>query len=388
MKNLFLIASICCLFFHANAQNFFSDVEKSYSAPNWVQSSKGDVILTWLEKEKDGKSTLCMAVSKDKEQTFSDKKTIASSYGIGSNRLMKAELFVKKDGSYFAVFMNNPAAQPGKPSRGGQVSYSVSKDGGNTWTAPAFVDQDPTPGLMRGFFGAALLANDEVAVVYLKDVKGSTKFEERDLRISVTKNGKFQAEKLIDPVVCDCCNIGLMVDSKGILNVYYRDNNNDIRDFSHIYSKDNGATFSAPRNIYKDNWQIAGCPHNGAFPVEFNKQNYVAWFSGSDSDRGVKLVTEEGKKVTSPNESSAKNFGLAKDPQQLVFYWEQLNTQTNQTNLAYQVITGTKISENKVMSTPAGAANASVLINGKDAQVAYELKVDGRSIVKIDSVKL
>ncbi|MEY4383205.1 MAG: hypothetical protein RI995_747 [Bacteroidota bacterium] len=388
MKKLLL--SLICAFviFAAQAQHFFSDVEKSYSAPSWSQTAKGELLLSWVEKDKAGMNSLCMAISKDKGISFSDKKTIASGYGVGSSRLMKAEIFGKKDGSFVAVFINNPAAQPGKPSRGGQVSYAVSKDNGTTWSAPAAVDQDPTPGLMRGFFGAALMANDEVAVVYLKDVKGSTKFEERDLRIAITKNGQFQAEKLIDPVVCDCCNIGLMVDSKGVLNVYYRDNNNDIRDFSHIYSKDNGLTFSSPRNIYKDNWQINGCPHNGAYPIEFNKQNYVAWFSGAETDRGVKLVTEEGKKITTPNEGSAKNFGLAKDAQKLVFFWEQLNAQTNQTQLAYQIMSGGKVSTNKVMNTPAGAANASLSIQGDKALVAYELKDGARSVVKVEQVLL
>ena len=388
MKKI-ILAFLCFLSVQtAFAQNFFSDSEKSYSAPSWQNAKNGDLILSWIEKDKDGKSSLCMSISKDKGANFQAKSIIASGYGIGSNRLMKAKILSKKDGTLFAVFINNPAAQLGKPSRGGQVSYAISKDQGLTWSSPAFVDQDPTPGLMRGFFDAAVLANDEIAVVYLKDVKGSTKFEERDLRISITKNGHFQAEKLIDPVVCDCCNIGLLVDSKGVLNVYYRDNNNDIRDFSHIYSKDNGLTFSSPRNIYQDNWQISGCPHNGAFPVEYNKQNYVAWFTGAESDRGVKLATEGGKKITTPNEASAKNFGLVADAQQLIFYWEQVNPSSNQTKLAYQVISGAKVSENHLFSTPEGASNAVLSLNGSKVLVAYELKVGSRSLVKVEQVNL
>lgn len=74
---------------------------------------------------------------------------------------------------------------------------------------------------MRGFFDAVLMANDEVAVAYLKDVKNSTKHEERDLRLAIIKNGVFQDEKLIDPVVCDCCNISMLLDANGALNIYY-----------------------------------------------------------------------------------------------------------------------------------------------------------------------
>lgn len=388
MKKFFILSIFLFLGYFSNAQNFFNDPDKAYTSPNWQRTPKGDLILSWLEKEKDGKGHLCMAVSSDNGKTFSNKTVIASSYGIGSGRLSKAKVLAKKDGKLVAVFMNNPAAQAGKPSRGGQVSFSVSSDYGTSWSAPAAVDQDPTPGLMRGFFDAAVLANDEVAVVYLKDVKGSTKHEERDLRISITKNGKFQEEKLIDPVVCDCCNIGLMVDSKGVLNVYYRDNNDDIRDFSHIASKDNGMTFSAPKNIYKDNWQIAGCPHNGAFPVEFNSQNYVAWFTGSDTDRGVKLVSQNGKKITTPNVDSAKNFGVTADAQKMIFFWEQTNPSSNQSQLAYQIITPDKVSVNKVFPVSDGASNAVLSLAGSKVALAYELKIEGRSIIKLEQVDL
>jgi uncharacterized protein YpmS len=114
----------------------------------------------------------------------------------------------------------------------------------------------------------------------------------------------------------------------------------------------------------------------------------MAYFSGAETDRGVKLVSEQGKKLTTPKEESAKNFGVSTDGQQLLFFWEQTNAQTNQTNLGYQVITGANVSENKVMGTPAGAANPTVVLNGNVALVAYELKVDGRSLVQLGQVKL
>ncbi|MCU0338763.1 MAG: glycoside hydrolase [Spirosomaceae bacterium] len=189
------------------AQSFLQDNTKIYAMPLLNQTPKGDVLLSWTEKDTDGKTAFCMALSKDKGHTFSEKKIIATGYGIGNSRLMRARVLSKKDGSLVAVFMNNPNAGPGRGGRGGQVAYCVSKDSGTTWTLPQPVDTDPTPNLMRGFFDATVLANDEVAVAYLKDVKGSTKHEERDLRIAITKNGVFEAEKLIDAVVCDCCNI-------------------------------------------------------------------------------------------------------------------------------------------------------------------------------------
>ena len=100
------------------------------------------------------------------------------------------------------------------------------------------------------------------------------------------------------------------------------------------------------------------------------------------------MVSEQGKKITTPNEASAKNFGVSSDGQKLVFFWEQTNAQTNQTNLAYQVISGSNVSANKLMTTPAGAANASIYFNGNAAKVAYEVKVDGKTKVEVMSYEL
>lgn len=385
--------SICLLFLMASlalrvqAQDFFTDPSRSYSSPLWT-SVAGKLYLTWSEKEADGLQHFCMAISQDQGQHFSEKRVIASGYGLSNARLMKAKLLAKKDGSLWAVFMFNPNAEAGKPSRGGQVHYAVSKDEGKTWTKPAPVDQDPSPNLMRGFFDAVVLANDEVAVAYLKDVKGSTKHEERDLRMSITKNGKFQAEQLLDPVVCDCCNIGLLVDDKGVLNVYYRDNNNDIRDFSHMASADHGKTFSKPRNVYKDEWQIAGCPHNGAFPSNFQSQNYIAWFSGSEKERGVKLVTQEGKKVALLEEPSARNFGLAKAKDRLVFFWEEVDANTKLSRLSYLSVKAGKASPSQGLALPAGLSNASMEVLGNEALLAFELKKDNRTQIQIQRVSI
>ena len=196
------------------------DTAKSYTMPLLAQTPTGDVLLSWTEKDDKGMTSLCLAVSKDKGKTFSDKKIIYSGTGIGNSRLMRAKVLTKKDGSLVALFTNRtdaptPVATQGQPQahtqahtqaqgqpqggRGGgkgggrssALVYTVSKDGGNTWTSPQSVDTDPTQGLMRGFFDAIVLPNDEIAVAYLKDVKGSTKHEERDLRLVLTKNSVF-----------------------------------------------------------------------------------------------------------------------------------------------------------------------------------------------------
>ena len=127
------------------------DTSKSYTMPLLALTQTGDVLLSWTEK----------------------------------------------DGSLVAVFSNRsdaptPTTQEGRGrGRSLDIVYCTSKDGGATWTTPQSVDTDPTKGIVRGFFDAVVLPNDEIAVAYLKDVKGSTKHEERDLRLVLTKNSVF-----------------------------------------------------------------------------------------------------------------------------------------------------------------------------------------------------
>lgn len=389
MKKCLLLLLLLVSFLQFNfAQNFFTDESKAYSMPLLSKNNK-DIILSWTEKDAQGLSAFCMAVSKDNGANFSDKRTIVEGYAIGNSRLMRAKVLAKKDGTLFAVFMNNPnvtSPPTGRGPKGSAVSFAVSKDKGLTWTNPKYVDTDATPDLMRGFFDAVVLANDEIAVAYLKDVKGSTKHEERDLRMSITKNGEFQTEKIVDAIVCDCCNINMLVDAAGVLNVYYRDNNDDIRDIAHVASKDNGMTFSDSKIVYKDNWMIKGCPHNGSSTAEFNNQKLVTWFSGNEKDPGLKLSTQDGKKLAFINDASAKNASIYSDSKNAVLIWEQTNNE--KPGIAYKVMDKKGISDTKWF-TDSNILNATGIVLGDKIMVAYESKnTNNKNSIKLSTIKL
>lgn len=360
---------------------FTTDDSKAYTMPLLTLSPKNQVLMSWTEKDDAGLTSLCLSVSNDKGKTFSDKKIVASGYGIGNSRLMKAKILTKKNGTLVAVFMNNPnavAPVPGqRGARGGEVSYSVSEDNGNTWSKIKAVDTDLDKG-MRGFFDAVLLPNDEVAVAYLKDVKNSTKHEERDLRISITKNGVFQAEKLLDAVVCDCCNISLLVDAKGDLNVYYRDNNDDIRDFARMTSTDNGQTFSKPSIVYNDGWKIQGCPHNGAYSAVNGKSAIVSWYSGADKNQGIRLVTQEGKKLTILTDASAKNQTVFGGDKFSLMLWEQNQVNGDKSQLYYSKVSGEKLGETIGIEGTINATNGTALIVDNQLIIAHEVKQDSK----------
>lgn len=370
---------------------FENDTTKAYTMPLLAKSPKGEVMLSWTEKDLQGITSFCLAFSKDNGKTFGEKKIIYSSAGIGNSRMMRARVLAKKDGSLVAVFTNSTAQQPAGGGRGGRSSnivYCVSNDAGSTWTAPAPVDSDPKQGIVRGFFDAIVLPNDEVAVVYLKDVANSTKHEERDLRLVVTKNGVMQPERLIDPVVCDCCPINMLIDAKGALNIVYRDNNDNIRDMARIISTDNGATFSKPEIIHNDGWKINGCPHSGAVSSTYGKSALVAWFSGAEKEAGVRLATREGKKLFVLEDASAKNPYLVDSPKSAVMLWEQ-NAENGASKIAYRTIKNDNVSATTWAEGTSNATNVVALSVDSQVLMAYEVKQPNkRNVIKVSSVVL
>jgi hypothetical protein len=376
---------LMCFSIQTLAQPVLDAADKAYSMPLLTQTPKGDVLLSWTEKDAASLTSFCLATSKDNGATFSDKKIIFSGNGIGNSRLMRAKVLAKKDGSLVAVFPNR--VETADKKRASDIVFCVSTDQGTTWTTPKSVDTDPTK-CTRGFFDAVVLSNDEIAVAYLKDVAGSTKFEERDLRLVLTKNSVFQPERVIDPVVCDCCNISLLVDAKGELNVYYRDNNDNIRDMAKMTSTDNGATFSTSQILHNDGWKINGCPHSGATSSMYGGSALISWFSGTTNEPGIRLVTEEGKKLL-VLEAAAKNAFLTSSPSASVLLWEQLNPETNTSQIALKKIKADKVSDTDWVKESQNAANAAAIVANNQLLVAYEVKqASGKTSIKISNLKL
>ena len=404
-----------------------ADDTRAVAMPVLTQTKTGQVLLSWTEKDPGGLVSFYTALSADGGKTFAEKALVYAANGLGTSRLSKPRILAKANGTLVAVFsqrtetvaqaasapatqdhaaMNHSDAKPAehnheatKPAtasaapmtreggRGGrgpattQIMVCTSTNNGQTWTAPQAVDADPTPNLLRGFFDAAVLPNGELAVAYLKDVAGSTKHEERNLRLVVTKNGQFQPERIIDPEVCDCCNVSLLVDAKGALHVYYRDNNDNIRDMAHMVSTDNGATFSTPQTLYADNWKINGCPHSGPSAIKLGNSALVAWFSGTTSNTsGVRVVTQTGERLAVVEDPSAKNASLVEAAGAGVLLWDQVRgaTETPTSAIAYRTFRAGKPSEMQWLAGSEQGQNASGLVVNNQLIVAYELKRPGK----------
>jgi hypothetical protein len=412
--------------FSAVANTTFGDTTRVFAVPLLTQTQKGNAALSWTEKDNAGTIHYYWSESKDQGKTFGDKKLIFASPGIGNSRLMRPKLFFKKDGSLVAVFGlrgeqaapapapvkaeaahnhddHKPAAaapagkEGGKPAggKGGgrpsdlQIVYTISKDNGNTWSKPEPVHKDRTPQTVRGFFDATVLPNGEIGVAYLNDIAGQK--HQRDLRFVSSEGDTFGTEHIIDPFVCDCCNVSLLTDQNKKLNIYYRENENNTRDIATMTSSDNGKTFSKTKILFQDNWKINGCPHSGPSSAAYGSNNLITWFSGTENEPGIRVVTGQGKKLLVLSDPSAKNAFAVAANKSAVVLWEENKSTTDvpKTQVGYKHIKSDGNPATNWVKGSENGMNATGVVVGNKLVVAYEVKTEGaKTAMSVSTVDL
>jgi hypothetical protein len=93
----------------------------------------------------------------------------------------------------------------------------------------------------------------------------------------------------LDHRICDCCQTSAAMTLNGPVVVYRDRTHQEIRDISIVrWQADN--TWSTPKTIHTDNWQIAGCPVNGPSVAAFEKNLAVAWFTAANEIPKVQVV--------------------------------------------------------------------------------------------------
>lgn len=94
---------------------------------------------------------------------------------------------------------------------------------------------------------------------------------------------KIENEAKLDGRVCECCQTSAAVTSEGPI-VAYRDRSEDeVRDIGVVRLRD--GRWTEPKIVHADNWKINACPVNGPFIVADGRRVALAWFTLGDEDR-------------------------------------------------------------------------------------------------------
>lgn len=269
-------------------------IEAAGSKADFLQMTRdheGNVIAWWAETDSDTQEpVVCWSRSPKKELNFEEKQCIGATRRASLHAEGLPELVVKTNGTYVLVFgRRNVQAENQWAS---SILYIQSFDKGKTWTEPEPVHSDDNIENSHAFSTAVLLPNGEVGAVWL-DTRNQLDHSEVFFARTHEDEG-FGQDKQIGGPSCECCKLSLYVDGTEDLHLVYRSlTKNNIRDISHIVSRDNGKTFSTPSVVYNDEWQINACPHNGPDIAASGDHLFVIWYTAG-GEEGLYYARSDG----------------------------------------------------------------------------------------------
>lgn len=376
MKNLIIYLAIISLFSFRNAdpENAISSPANAGAIPSFTTTAKGDIILSWVEKDAQKKVSFYYSIyngtgfNKPVQVPIVDS---AATHAEGMPRLS-----VKKDGSMIVSFelkKDNPSSRFGS-----DLLYVYSADG-VSWSAPMYVQTDRNPTKSHSFSRPVRLADGEIGIIWL-DEKLTAKG--RSVKFAKTSPGKgFGEEKVIDNQACECCRIEAVTDDKGALHIFYRDMYEDgSRDMSYISSPDNGLTFTKPRNVYPDKWQIDACPHSGPSASVTPKGVWLSWFTGKEKASGIKVCdVATGKIINAELTEGVKQpqITTTKAGLPVLAYAQARNKGEDYFHSIALRKLGAKVSTTYLTAPLADCSYPTIIADGNHVLVAYEKRIEG-----------
>ena len=220
------------------------------------------------------------------------------------------------------------------------VKVTVSNDNGNTWNT-SFAPHTDNTHAEHGFVSKTEMNDDAFLSVWLDGrqmayaEKDSTIAKEMTLRGAIIgKDGTLLNEYLLDSRVCDCCQTDTAMTNDGPIVVYRDRSANEIRDI--YYTRLVNDQWTAPTPVYNDNWNINGCPVNGAAISAKADNVATVWFTMANETPKVKVAfsNNNGETFNAPiNISDVEPMGrvdieLLEDNSALVSWMDIVNDNT------------------------------------------------------------
>jgi hypothetical protein len=257
--------------------------------PNLAVAADGRVYLSWIERLGDSHSSLRFSV-KDADG-WSSPRVIAEGSNWFINWADFPSLLALPDGSLAAHWL----VRSGSGSYAYDVNIARSFDGGITWGEPIVPHRDGTA-TEHGFVSMFAAPNGGLAAVWLdgRETKPEAGAHERGgdkmtLRYAtMARDGALADEAVLDARVCDCCQTSAAMTADGPVVVYRDRSKGELRDIS-IARLRNGK-WSEPRTVFRDGWEISGCPVNGPSIAASGRRLAVAWFTAAHDVLRVKLA--------------------------------------------------------------------------------------------------
>ncbi len=162
------------------------------------------------------------------------------------------------------------------------AEFSVSADAGKTWSKPAPVTSDSAS---VEFVALQPLADGRVLAAWLdgRNRHGGGMKDRQALYARVV--GDHGPDLLVDPSVCDCCQLSMVATSDGALLVYRGRTAEEVRDMR--VARYRFDRWESPATLHNDGWKIAACPVNGPQLAASGQHTGAIWFTAANNQPRV-----------------------------------------------------------------------------------------------------
>jgi hypothetical protein len=263
--------------------------------PSLAVGADGRVHLSWLEPGEGGMHRLRMSTLLG--DRWSEPHTVAEGADMMVSWADFPTMTAMPGGRMAAHWLQK---RPGS-GYSYDIRVAVSPDGGVTWSKGVMPHRDGVAA-EHGFVSMWPEAADSAGIVWLDGRKyaGSGAKETMLMAASIRPDGAVGPERPVDERICDCCQTGMAMTGRGPLVVYRDRSPDEVRDI-YVTRRVNGVwTPGVP--VARDGWKIDACPVNGPRADARGDRVVVAWFTGANDARQVKLAlsTDAGATFGTP----------------------------------------------------------------------------------------
>jgi len=261
--------------------------------PNETETPDGQVLLSWLEPDKDGQA-LRFAIRGS--QQWSAAKTVVIRKNFDKYAEAPPWVLSLPDQSLLAVWSEQ--LPKGKSKWAGNYLYTAaSADHGKTWSQPAIVHSDRTDG-EHSFASMAVRDDSHATIIWLDSRDYEAKHTYRLMSAVIASSGGVSDEQTLDDDVCTCCPTSLVRTGTGCLAAYRNHTRGEIRD---IYTvREQAGEWESGKSLHDDGWHINACPVNGAALARRQNEVAAAWYTGIEEKASLEVAFSHDGGVTFP----------------------------------------------------------------------------------------
>lgn len=246
-------------------------------------SNEGATWLSWIEPAGKNQHVLKCARFDAANRQWAAAHVVARGSGWFVN-WADFPVMVARDERLLAVWFVSSPGQPGEHS-GYHAEFSVSKDNARTWSTPQKLTEDSAS---VEFAALQVLASGSVLAAWL-DGRGREGGAHGRQALYARMVGASRPDLLVDPSVCDCCQLSMIATPDGGALVAYRGRSADeIRDIRFARFRD--GRWGPSQTLHADNWKIAGWPVNGPQLATNGRHVVASWFTAANGRPRVYLA--------------------------------------------------------------------------------------------------